>query len=70
MSASADNPLPDEPADFDSRDTAIFISDEPGDRTVRPLPSHLLKFLLAERERLIRWGGMVDPSAPEKPADQ
>jgi hypothetical protein len=39
---------------FDSRDSVIFISEGPGDTTVRQLGPQLLQFAKAERERLIR----------------
>jgi len=39
---------------FDSLDSEILIIDGPGDTTVRPPPPHLLPFLVAQRERLLR----------------
>jgi hypothetical protein len=39
---------------FDSRDSAIVILDGPGDTTMRQTSQHLLPFLIAERERLLR----------------
>jgi hypothetical protein len=40
---------------FDSRDSLIMVSDEPGDCTVRPPRPLLERSARAERERLLRW---------------
>jgi hypothetical protein len=58
----------DDQGGFDSRDTEIFVLDGPGDTTVRPCRPSLLKVLLAEREKLIRYGQMP-PSPPTPPPD-
>jgi hypothetical protein len=39
---------------FDSRDCVNLIIDKPGDTTMRPIPPHLLKIVLAERERIAK----------------
>lgn len=41
---------------FDSLDSLIFISDEPGDTTVRPASPETIKRHAAERERLAKLG--------------
>jgi len=72
MSAShSDSAFPEEPQGFDSRDSEILIIDGPGDTTVRPSPPHLLPFLLAERERLLRWQKQMDqPHSSDKTTDE
>jgi len=52
---------------FDSRNSEILIIDGPGDTTVRPAPEHLLPFLRAERERLLRLQqSSQQPPPPDK----
>jgi hypothetical protein len=62
---------PEEPSGFDSQDCEIVIIDGPGDTAVRPPLPHLLPFLVAERERLLRWqkptGQSQPPGQGEKP---
>lgn len=54
--SSSDATFDGEPSGFDSLGAELFISDEPGDTTVRP-PSPLLRKLAeAEREKIARWG--------------
>lgn len=56
MSISHSDPASqDEPLGFNSLNTEILIIDEPGDTTVRPPSPAMLKFLLAEREKIARW---------------
>lgn len=43
------------PGGFDSRDCVDVFYDGVGDTTVRPIPEHLRAFVVAEREKLIRW---------------
>jgi hypothetical protein len=40
---------------FNSRDCVDFVSDGPGDMTVRPLTGRRLELAKAERERILRW---------------
>jgi hypothetical protein len=67
----SDTAFPEEPSGFDSQDCEIIVIDGPGDTTVRPPSPHLLPFLLAERERLLRWQKPVDQSPPpDRPPDE
>jgi hypothetical protein len=54
MSTSVPNSYQSEGPGFNSRDSEIIISDGPGDTTVRPARSQLLRLALAERQRLAR----------------
>jgi hypothetical protein len=45
---------------FDSRDSVIVVVDEPGDRTIRPCPSHLRPFLEAIKRKLEQYGEQGD----------
>lgn len=54
----------DQSSGFDSRDCLIIIDDGPGDTTIRPCPPEHLPFLLAEREKLIRYGVPMPPLPP------
>jgi hypothetical protein len=64
ITSHSDSDFPEEPSGFDSQDSEIIIIDGPGDTTVRPQSPHLLPFLLAERERLLRWQKLMDQSPP------
>ncbi len=68
-----DSDFPKGTSGFDSQDCVIIYNDEPGDTTIRPSRPSLLPFLLAEREKLARWGGKLHPDQPpsaEKPTDR
>jgi hypothetical protein len=64
------NPTPNSDS-FDSRDCALFISDEPGDSTVRPARPEVVARHNAERERLKKLGFNLDgtPIDPPRNAD-
>lgn len=70
MNPSTPNPPgPNNTSGFDSLDSPIFISDGPGDTTVRPARPELLKWLKAERERLAKLGFNID-GTPIKPTGE
>jgi hypothetical protein len=54
---------------FDSRDCVDFVIEGPGDNTVRPCRPSLLKHMMAEREKLIRYGAMPPPEPPATPPE-
>jgi len=59
-----------QPSGFDSRDTEIIYSDGPSDTTVRQCRPELLKWAMAEREKLARWGDWKNQSSStEQPTD-
>ena len=63
-----------EPCGFDSRDSLIVNLEGLEDTTVQPPPAHLLPFLQAQRERLLRWQNLMKPpelpdTAPDQPSD-
>jgi hypothetical protein len=67
MNPSTPNrPVPNNVCGFDSLDSPIFISDEPGDNTVRPASPESLKRFAAERARLAKLGFNLD-GTPIKP---
>jgi hypothetical protein len=69
MNPSASNPAPQhEYLGADSLDTEIFVFDGPSDTTVRPPDPVLLKWYMAERERLAKLGFNLD-GTPIKPPD-
>jgi hypothetical protein len=69
--SSPESITPDDWSGFDSRDCVIIFSDGPGDTTVRPCRPELLPYLLAERERLARWGEQIQRKPPsDEPADE
>ena len=69
MNPSAPNsPVPNAKCGFDSHGSLLFISDEPGDNTVRPARPETVKRHAAERERLAKLGFNID-GTPIKPPD-
>lgn len=70
MNPSTPSPsVPGNTCCFDSPDCLLFISDEPGDTSVRPIRPELLKWRSAERERLAKLGFNLDgtPIKPQNP---
>ena len=69
MNSSTPNPpVPNNKCGFDSSDSPIFISDGPGDNTIRPSSPETKKRHAAERERLAKLGLNID-GTPIKPPD-
>ncbi len=60
-----DNLPPINDSGFDSLDCVDVVVTLPGDTTVRPVRPALRAYLLAEREKLIRYG--VIPAPPSEP---
>ena len=51
----SDADLPEEPSGFRSTNCEIVIIDGPSEKIDNPLPPHVLKILIIERERLLRY---------------
>ena len=49
-----------QPSGFHSRDCVDIVIDAIGDTTVRPIPPHLLPFALAEREKIVKYQGLMN----------
>ena len=57
---SREQAAPNQGDRFDSRDAINFISDGPGDTTIRPARPLLKKLAQAERERVARWEKLLE----------
>ena len=58
------NPPDYDTGGFDSRDIIIIIDDGPGDSTPRPCNPKFLKQAMMEREKIEKWGKLVNDSKP------
>jgi hypothetical protein len=68
MNPSTPNPTNSNNAgEFHSRDCVYIIDDQPGDNTVRPASGAALKALLAEREKLRKYGFNLDGTPIDPP---
>jgi hypothetical protein len=61
------NPASSGTIGFDSRNCVNVVSDEPGDTTVRPASPEMLKWYMAERERLAKLGFNLDGTPIQPP---
>lgn len=61
-------PVPNNASGFDSLGCLTFISDGPGDNTIRPARPEVLKWLIAEREKYAKLGLNLD-GTPIKPPE-
>lgn len=65
-------PSQDSPDRFESTDSVLIImEDRPEAHEVRQPPPWRMKWALAERERILRWGGSLGPpKGPTPPQGQ